>query len=507
MRLKYFTFCLVNFILLSIVSAEAQTYDDLYRKVDLKLKKDSSYLNLYYIDFTGPISVPSLASTLPRKDDDPFSFKVNDNTTYRFVFLMDAIGIDSVELLYIEQRVDKSAAEGGFFGGGGGGPQTDITREYIFKDIYDLKLHHFDQYYALYKKVTDYIKKNEDAPPEKLLRINPDTEIQTSLGISSRDNQDYLNFMRTNFLHWYPKPKVVQKAKRGAAVEEVKTSFRLDASLSHLSFSHEIMDFAMGGASVEYGFQEKVLNLLPYQATLFTAGFRTLVSISDKKLDLNKAVMVDITIFGRLKMNTSKLITSLPFVAADKPNLNMGTAGGFDIHLTRPFTLPFLNIYLNAGGPAYASPYVTIPKGTNREAYFSFSQAEATMSFYWNSSDKLTNRFRMDIGAAYYDIWKGTYIGKSKSPSTKELIQSNFYPVINFYFNFISDGSEFYGFKSRLFDSQVSLTSWLKLAEISGGHIIRFEGTYISAPIGRKTRPWETKDGGAILQLRYRYGF
>ncbi|MDP3148248.1 MAG: hypothetical protein Q8N83_03865 [Ignavibacteria bacterium] len=506
MRLKYFVLCLLNLIFFSML-VDAQTYDDIYRKIDLKLKKDSSYLNLHYIDFTGPISVPPSAATLPRKDDDPFSFKVNENTTYRFVFLMDAVGLDSLELLYIEQRVDKSAAEGGFFGGGGGGPQTDISRDFIFKDMYDLKLNRFDQYSVLYNKVRDYIKKNEDAPPEKLLRINPDTEIQTSMGISSRDNTDYLNFMRTNHLHWYPKPKIVVKAKRGAAQEEVKTSFRLDASFSQISFSHEIMDFAMGGASVEYGFNEKVLNLLPYQATLFNAGFRTLISISDKKTDLNKAVMVDVKIMGRLKMNTSKIIGSLPFVAADKPLLNMGTSGGFDIQLTRPFTLPFLNLYLNAGGPAYSSPAVTIPKGKDREAYFSFSQAEATMSFYWNASDKMNSRFRMDIGAGYYDVWKGTYIGTAKSASKKELMQDNFYPVVNFYFNFISDGSEFYGCKIRFFDSQASLTSWLKLAEISGGHIIRFEGTYISAPVARKNRPWENKEGGAILQLRYRYGF
>jgi len=488
------------------VNAEAQTYDDLYRKIDLKLKKDSSYLNLNYIDFSGPISIPVNVATLPRRDDDPFSFKVNDNTTYRFVFLMDAVGFDSLELLYIDQRVDKSAAEGGFFGGGGGGPQTDITRVFQFKDMYDLKLNHPEQYLVLYNKVTEYLKKNDDTPPEKLLRISPDTDIQTSLGISSRDNTDYLNFMRTNHLHWYPKPKVIQKAKRGAAQEEVKTPFRIDASFSHISFSHEVMDFAMGGASVEYGFEEKVMNLLPYQATLFNAGFRTLISISDKKVDLNKAVMVDVKIMGRLRMNTAKMVGSLPFVAASKPNLNMGTSGAIDVQLTRPFSLPFLNFYLNAGGPAYTSPYVTIPKGKDREAYFTFSQAEATMSFYWNASDKLTSRFRMDIGAGYYDVWKGTYIGTSKSASKKELIQDNFYPIVDFYFNFISDGDELYGLRTRFFDSQVLLTSWLKLAEISGGHIIRFEGTYISAPVARKTRPWETLEGGAILQLRYRYG-
>lgn len=505
MYLNYFALCFINLLLISSF-ADAQTYDDLYRKIDLKLKKDSSYLNLHYIDFTGPISIPSSIDSLPRKDDEPFSFKVNENTGYRFVFLKDAVGIDSLELLYIEQRVDKSAAEGGFFGGGGGGPQTEITNVYIFKDMYNLKLNHFNKYSVLYNKVTDYISKNEDSPPANLLRINPDTDIRTSLGISSRDNTDYLNFMRTNYLHWYPKPKIIAKVKRGSLQEEVKTSFKLDASFSQISFSHEVMNFAMGGASMECGFNEKVLNLLPYQATLLTGGFRTLIVISDKKADLNKAVMVDVKLMGRLKLNTARILGSLPFIVADKPRLNMGSSVGFDIQLTRPFSLPFLNLYLNVGRPAFSSPKILIPIGNDQEVYFSFSQAEATMSFYWNSSDKMTSRFRMDIGTGYYDVWREKYIGTSKSALPRELIQNNFYPVINFYFNFISDNSEFFGFKGRFFDSQASLGAWLKLIELEGGHIIRFEGTYISAPIARKLRPWETA-GGAILQLRYRYGF
>jgi len=67
MRIKHFVIFLVNLILFSIV-IDAQSYDDIYRKIDLKLKKDSSYLNLHYIDFTGPISIPSIVSMLPRKE-------------------------------------------------------------------------------------------------------------------------------------------------------------------------------------------------------------------------------------------------------------------------------------------------------------------------------------------------------------------------------------------------------------------------------------------------------
>ncbi|HPI38360.1 MAG TPA: hypothetical protein PK397_10485 [Ignavibacteriaceae bacterium] len=501
---RLFLFCFI--ILLS--TSYSQQLDDYFKKIDLKLKKDKKYLNLFYCDFSAD-QINEYLGTIPtfqRTDEkSDFQFQVKDNITYRIVFLKEGIGIDSAIILFVDEIENKSASGESFFGESSGGPQIDTTRVLNFKDVYSLKLNDAAKYDQLFRFVNNYIKQSEDENVPSLLGITPDTDIKTSLGMSSRDNTDYLNYMRANHIHWYPREQAEKKGRRGEQAV-VKTPFRIDASLSMIHFSHEIMDFALGGASVELGFTERVLNLLPYQAMALTGGFRTLVSLTDKKTDISNSLIVDARFIGKIKMNTSSLATNLPYHQADKPRLNVGTAAGFDINITRPFEMPFLNLYVAMGGPAYSSPAVKLGTKTNPYAYFTFTQAEALMSFYWNTSEKMVSRLRVDVGIGYYDIWKANYKGTAKNASTKELIQDKIMPVVGFHFNFVPDNSELFGAKLRVFDSQATLTAWLKLLEFSGNHVIRFEGTYMSEPFARKLRDWETK-GGAILQVRYRYGY
>lgn len=504
MTKRLFLFCFIIFLSTSF----SQQLDDYFKKIDLKLKKDKKYLNLFYYDFSADQlneylgTVPNFQRTDEKKD---FQFQVRDNITYRIVFLKEGIGIDSAIILFVDEIENKSAAGESFFGEGGGGPQIDTNRVLNFKDVYNLRLNDDARYDQLFRFVNNYLKNSEDNEVPSLLGINPDTDIKTSLGMASRDNTDFLNYMRANHYHWYPREEKKGGGRRGEQVV-VKTPYKIDASLSMVHFSHEIMDFSLGGASVELGFTERVLNLLPYQAMALTGGFRTLVSLADKKTDISNSLIVDARFIGKLKMNTSSLATNLPYHQADKPRLNVGTAAGFDINITRPFELPFLNLYVAAGGPAFSSPAIKLGTTANPYAYFTFTQAEALMSFYWNTSEKMTSRLRVDVGAGYYDIWKANYRGTSKSPSSKELLQAKFIPVVGFHFNFVPDNTELFGAKLRIFDSQATLTAWLKLLEFSGNHVIRFEGTYMSEPFARKMRDWETK-GGAILQVRYRYGY
>lgn len=109
------------------------------------------------------------------------------------------------------------------------------------------------------------------------------------------------------------------------------------------------MDFSLGGASLELGVDEKMLNLLPYQGGTITGGFRTLVSIADKGADINKAFIIDATILARVAVDMHQLPTSLPFMGATKPRLHLGNGAGIDLHLTRIFGLPFINFYAMAG--------------------------------------------------------------------------------------------------------------------------------------------------------------
>jgi hypothetical protein len=57
----------------------------------------------------------------------------------------------------------------------------------------------------------------------------------------------------------------------------------------------------------------------------------------------------------------------------------------------------------------------------------------------------------------------------------------------------------------RFFDSQLKLNGWLKVLELEGGHVFRVGLTYVSQPFARRMHEWETT-GGALVQIRYRYG-
>jgi hypothetical protein len=482
-----------------------QSVDDYFYKIDIKLKKDKKYLNLHYIDLPlNPQKLPEELRSIPRTNDrEAFQFLFKDNVTYKIVFLKDAVGIDSLILLYIDQVTDLSAAVEGFFVGTGG-PSFDTVRVVNFQDMYTLKQNHRQIYGTLFKIVNDWLKQSGDEPPPSMLGIQPDTEIKTSLGISSRDNTDYVNYMRANSIHYYPPITTEKKGGRRGQQEEVPSTFKIDATLTGFSFSHDIMQFGVGSGSIEFGFGERVLNLLPFQPMTINGGFRTMIMLSDKKSDKNNALMLDARFLGRMRLNTFNLV---PYVIADKPKLHVGQAAGIELFVTRPFTLPFMNIYFSTGGQGYSSPNVKFDETpTTKVAYFSFTQAEATFSFYWNTSDKMNSRFRMDVGGAYYDVWKGIYQGTRNTTKNKTLLQGKFFPVIAIHFNFVPENVDLLGVKVRFFDSQFMLNAWLKLVEFEGGHVIRFDGTFVSAPMLRKSRAWET-DGGAVMQIRYRYGF
>lgn len=501
---------LLNLIFtLSLIS---QSIDEVYKKIDLKLKRDKKYLNIFAFDV--PVTEKNVKDfpTLPRTDErPPFQFKSADGYSYRIVYLKDAIGIDSVVLLYIDEIINKAVGGEGLFGEATGGVQIDTIKAVNFKDMYNIRLYNPEMYYQLYKMVSNDIKQAEfeDRQIPSLLGIRPDVDIKTSLGISSRDNTDFLNYMRANNLHWYPQEIIVQKGKRGAAPQSLtKPEFRIDASFTQLSFSHDIMNFGnLGGGSLEYGVTDRVLNVLPYQSMLFYGGFRTLITLSDKKVDYKNASILDAKFLGRIKMDFAKLATQIPFLFGDKPKLNVGTSVAAEISTTKLFSLPYLNFYLATGGNSFSSPSARVVIGGLNYAFYSFSQAEATMSFYWNGSDKLNTRFRMDIGIGYHDVWKG-YFGAptDKSPYKKELVRDNFSPVAIFHFNFSPEGAEFYGARIRYYDGQVSMNIWLKLAEFGQGHTFRMDATYLTPPIMRTKGDWETT-GGALIQIRYRYGF
>jgi hypothetical protein len=485
-----------------------QNLDELLDQVDLKLRKDKKYLNINYISFPNN-KITTALQNIPRTNlREPVSFQQKDNITYNVIFLKDAVGVDSVQILYVDEIVDKTSGGEKLFGETTG-PQVDTTKFLTFKDIWSIQKTRPEVYAILYNEVERFILENPDQQPPSLLRITPDVEIKTSLGIAARDNTDFLNFMRANSLHYYPKQKLAEKKglRKSAAQSDSAADFRLDAGFTSISFSHPAMDFSLGGASIEVGVDEKTLNLLPYQTGGITGGFRTLITLADKKEDINKAFIIDAKLLGRITTNMVKLPTSLPFMGGTKPKLQLSNAGGIDLSFTRIFGLPFINISAMSGtADVTNSPLKQIINGKTF-AYYNTTTAEGSMSFYWNTSESQIARFRFDIGAGYYDVYSAQFTNYNDSkPAIKKAVAGDIYPLFALHFNFAPDGKDniFYGMV-RFFDSQLKLNGWLKVLELEGGHVFRVGLTYVSQPFARRMHEWETT-GGALVQIRYRYG-
>lgn len=485
----------------------AQDLDEIIKKIDLKLRRDKRYLNLHYVEYPSDGKIDPDFTNLPRINErEPVSLQAKDNIVYRIVFLKDAIGVDSMIVLYVDQITNLAGGDSSFFGDASG-PSFDTTRVLTFGDMFNLKNNYFNVYYKFFKVVDKFIKENPDSDPPTLLRINPDQEIQTSLGLSSRDNTDFLNYMRANHPHWYPKPKVAQKtSRRGPEVVEVVSPYKIDATPSLITFSHEVMDFSLGGASVELGFEDKVFNVLPFRGQSVTGGFRTLISLSEKKEEIEKAVMVDARLLARAAVDLTGITDFLVWNQAASPRLNISNGAGLDLSLTRPFGLPFWNFYVMAGVIDYQGPALRFSKSATRDvAYFGGNTMEWSMSFYWNESDNYTTRFRMDVGVGYHDVQEAEYAKKSNSKISSKEIYANIAPMVQFHLNFAPEGTELFASKTKIYDGVIKFAAWLKLFELDGGHQFRLETQLVTAPVTRKKRPYETA-GGASMQLRYRFG-
>ena len=497
-----------------LVPVFSQSIDEMAEQIDLKLRKDKNYLNIHKIVFPNNRINESLHG-LPRTNyKDPISFEAKDNITYEIVFLKEAIGIDSTVLLYVDKIEEKGAGGEQFFGETTG-PTRTTDRILSFKDLYALSTEKPEAYATLYNEVRRFIRENPENPPTSLLKINPDSEIKTSMGIASRDNTDFLNYQRANSLHWYPKAKIEKKlGKRGSAAPADSDEYRIEAGFTSLSLSHKAMDFSFGAAGLEVGVEERILNLLPYQQMSINGGLRLFVNLSEKKEDISKATIIDTRLLARIRVNSSKLPTTLPFMGGTTPKLLLSNAAGIDLTITHPFGLPNINIAAMSGSTDLIDPPLkqdadpSDPKslGVYSKVYYSNTSAEASMSFFWNTSESMISRFSIDLGAGYYDVNCAEYGLNAARPGRKTVVQNDFFPLIALHFNFSPEGKDIYGGTVRLFDSQIKTYGWLKLLELEGGHIFRVGVIYITPPIARQKRDWETT-GGALLQIRYRYGF
>ncbi|MFH0733777.1 MAG: hypothetical protein V1773_04280 [bacterium] len=503
-------------ILFSFLSQSySQTLDEYSKKIDSKLRRDKNYLNLNYLDITPDFqNIPQFNSIFPRVDGrEPFTFASKENITYRLVYLKNGLDIDSVYLLYLVKIERDVSSEQGLIVQATTDQKEDISRVLNFKDIYSLKINQPPLYSFLLALVNSDVRDKEESDTRlpSLLGITPDEEIKTSIGMSSRDNRDYYNYVTVNTAaHWYPRETAEVQTKGRIKTTVSDLPYKIDASFSHISFSHQIMEFKnLGGASVELSTEERVLNLLPWESMLLGVGAKLLFRLDDGK-NIYTSTYIDAKLMARLKMSKKTFLDGRyiaennPFGPGETPMLNLSNSISCDLSFTRPMSLPFMNLYFSIGSEEFKDPNVYIKSGTGYVGYHTSTQAEMTFSFFWNSSEKFVNRFGMDVGAAYYNIWEAKYDIKLNFKGAK-LVQDKFMPVVVFHYNFVPKGEPLLGGSVRLFDSHANVSAWLKLIDISSIHRFRFEVSYLTAPFARQRRAWES-EGGAMFQLRYRLG-
>ena len=296
---------------------------------------------------------------------------------------------------------------------------------------------------------------------------------------------------------------------------------------SAISLSHQVLTRPEGPGLLGVGFEvgvgeDPLLNLLPYQVPYWAGGVRLLFNFTDKEKDLRTGDFVDLKLLFRgSRGNTASFVKyadyARPFSSLSPPKLNV-TSGGTVSVSTSPLrlfdwpALPPLTTDFSGGSSDFSTPHTLSEDGL---AFFSTLQGEAAFSFYWNTTTdsaffsghgRLLNQFRLDVGVGGYSIYKIQYhdnpqklLSESQQASLWDLK-----PLVSIEFTHASESAK-YGARLRFSDNRFNLYTWMKLLSI-GVHELRAEAIYVTDPVGRPFREWET-ESGHVFQLRYRLGF
>lgn len=500
--------------------------DHLLKRIDRKIRLDKDYLDIYIIKIDKDVLKNSPFRYLRTAKGDTLDLygATGGQITYTVGFLKAGTALDSMVILYIDKTTrDTSAATGGGLGRGGGGAVEVTERIYFFRDLYYLKKYDNQKYKKLYAHIQNYIEEKEMealrsekatiSEPKSTLGIKPDEDIKSKEGLSSRDNTDYLNYHRVMNYHKYP---IYQKddgsSRRRGGGGAVANPLNIDFNFATLTVAHEKLDFGPGLASFHFTTEDRVLNLLPVQSNQFHMGFRFLISSNGDLTNMKDQFILDAKVLARIGLNGSSLMNIFPNLMADKPKINIKSGFGMEFMGTRPFVnAPFINVYFSTGANDYTNPSIKFGRRDSSWAYWSTTQWEMFLSFFWNTNLDKEGRFKADVGVGSYDVVKATYLGGIVIPKVEKGTFAKMQPIISLAYNTIlkeNDGtySEKFGGAIRWFDSRVKVYFWFKLLEFRPDHMLRFETNLITAPFFRRIKPWET-EGGVMFQLRYRYGF
>ena len=503
---NYIFFTVIGLVVFALPTLlKSQNLGDYYKLAEKKLKSDKKYLNIYAVPVEFNKKDLSILKNVPKLNlkVKSYSFEKRDGVNYIFEFLGETLDTDSLTILQVFEEIDRSVQSGGggLFDQISSGSNYDTTLVLSFGDIQNLYFNNKKIYIKLYKLLVNAL---EEQMPNSLLGIPVDDKLMKSKGISGKNNQDFLNYNWVNSSEYFPRPVLIKKkARRGRRKKgALNFPYHVEADFSHATFydsKHLNLGFSSIGA--EWNSETKVLNLLPWQSMTMSLGVRTFISFSEVVRNLYDDFLINAKILTRFRLNTSSFSYKLPFVYADPPRLNVLSALVVDVNTTRIYGLPFMNFYFASGFKDFSRPYVSFGPSDSSRAFFNTNSWEYTMSFFWNKSERLNMRFKIDIGMGAYDVYKVIYHKGVRDYPVHYKIS----PVLNFYFTFVPQKKELFGMKLRYFDSMLRGKFWLKIFELDKLHTFRFQVEYISKPMFRQLNEWENT--GAAVQLVYRLGF
>lgn len=479
----------------------AQTTDDMYRIIERKLQVDKTYLDIYSYNFTPDATMANLLPAIPLTDGrGVFRFNSNGNINYSLVFKKPDLENDTIMLLYVLEIGAGGAADSSNIFGSNVAGGADSNMVVKFKDFAELYFSGNPAYYQVLAFLNRELLTTE---ANSLAKVDKKDKEKITRGISSDGNLDFIAFQTTNSLHKYPKaapPKTSGRGRGNTTTTPVGAPFQIDGSLSSLSFFHPVMDYGFGFVSVEFNTHTPVVNIIPWKGQSVTGGVRALFSISGSIANPLTDMLIDAKLMGRFHLDMNSFLGNLPFVMGDPVTLNVGNGFIFDVKTTGSFNLPFFNAYFAYGPENLENPSYRV----GSKAYFTFTQWESTMSFFWNNSEKRAIRYKMDIGAGGFDVIEADYSGAATARAKMKDVIS---PVIALSVNFVPNDIEFLGTDFRFFDNHLTSKIWIKLLEFGGDHNFRVEMTNVSASMFREPEVWESKSSQTFIQLRYRYGF
>ena len=492
------------FIFYTITAAlYGQNLWDVYKKVEKKLKNDAKYLDLYSINFT------------PNQDELPYlqniplgfskkTYSFDSRTNYSIVFIKETIEIDSVVLLYVYDVVNS--------GGGSDsnslivsntGSRSDTVNVLSYTDLQELYFSSVNKKYydELYRIVAATIHEQE---PKPLLGIEVSKELKKSKGFSSENNSDYLNYLYVNSIFKYPPLKTHTPVQRRGRVknEVVGTEYQISASLNHVTFTHNMLQFPYYSLSAELNTGDELLNILPYQNMTVSGGIRGLITFSGDEQNLMKDVILDIRLLGKGRADFSKFSHKIPFIFSDAAKLNVTSGFIANIKASQLYDFPFLNLYLSAGSKDFTDPFVKFGKRDSSYAFFTSFQWRFMFSFFWNANERSDLRFKMDVGLGNHDVVKVVY---NKNKVTENLVSNRIKPIVGINISFVPKNTELINLDLRYYDNIIKGDVWFKVFEIQP-HVFRLGGVFLSAPVFRNVKEWEV-EGSGMIQIHYRYGF